>query len=310
MGQCTNNILMMKPIGFRYNEETSTDNYYQQVLENVSSVQVQENALHEFDDFVDVLKGAGVHVVVFEDTETPSTPDSIFPNNWVSFHADGRVGLYPMFARNRRSERRTDILDSLVKEHGFIVKEVVDYTKLEEENVFLEGTGSMVLDRVHKKCYVAISQRTNRIAVEQFCNDFGYSPVIFTANQNVDGKRLPVYHTNVMMSVGDSFAVVCLDSIDDVDERKAVTDSLQATGKEILTISQTQVKRFAGNLLQVMGEHSCVVMSSSAYQSLNHDQIASIEKHGTILHSSLDTIEACGGGSARCMMAELFLPTL
>ncbi len=299
---------MIKPVCFRYNEQTATNNYYQHVLENVSREQVQGRALCEFDDFVTVLKNAGVHVVIFEDTEMPSTPDSIFPNNWVSFHADGRVGLYPMFAKNRRSERREDILHSLRTTHGFAVKEIVDYTGLENKDVYLEGTGSMVLDRINNICYAAISQRTHNVALEQFCKDFGYQSVAFSAYQTVDGRRLPVYHTNVMMSVGDSFAIVCLDSIDDNEERARVVESLQTTGKEIIEITEAQMNRFAGNMLQVIGNETCVVMSTSAYESLDDIQISAIQKHGAILHSSLDTIEACGGGSARCMMAEVFLP--
>ena len=299
---------MIRPVGFRYNEQTATNNYYQHVLENLSLKQVQDRAVKEFDDFVAILKGSGVQVICFEDTENPETPDSIFPNNWVSFHADGRVGIFPMFAENRRGERRKDIFKSLVQSHGFVVNEIVDYSKLEDENVFLEGTGSMVLDRTNKICYAAISERTCKIAIEQFCQNFGYTHVSFTANQEVGTKRLAMYHTNVMMCVGDSFAVVCLESIDNTLERDCVKESLQSTGKEIIEITEEQTSRFAGNMLQVIGDCPYIVMSTSAYQSLTHNQIATLEKHGAILHSSLETIEACGGGSARCMMAELFLP--
>ncbi len=308
MNQITNTILMIKPVGFRYNEQTASNNYYQHVLEKVSTKSVQEKALNEFNIFVEVLTNAGVCVLVFEDTGTSDTPDSIFPNNWVSFHADGRVVMYPMFALNRRSERRTDIFDSLVSDYGFAIGRVKDYTSFEESGKFLEGTGSMVLDRVNKVCYSALSQRTSRSAVQEFCDDFDYNPVCFVANQNIEGERLPIYHTNVMMSVGESFAVVCLDAIDDIEMRSNVVRSLEATGKEVVEITESQVNGFAGNMLQVQGDEINVVMSTSAYQSLAAKQIATIEKHGTILHSSLDTIEACGGGSARCMMAEVFLP--
>jgi len=308
MEQCTNSILMISPVGFRYNEQTATNNYYQHVLDNLTPGQVQEKALSEFNGFVDVLSKAGVCVIVFEDTITPDTPDSIFPNNWVSFHSDGMIGIYPMFAENRRLERRTDIFDELVSDHGFIVEGFLKYNNLEDIDVFLEGTGSMVLDRQNKICFAAISERTNKVAVEQFCKDFRYSAACFTANQDVDGERFPIYHTNVMMSVGESFAVVCLDSIDNANERSLVEESLQSAGKEIIEITEGQMNRFAGNMLQVKGEKPCVVMSTSAYQSLSEAQIKSVEKHGTILHSSLDTIEACGGGSARCMMSEVFLP--
>jgi hypothetical protein len=309
MKQCTNSILMISPVGFRYNEQTATNNYYQHVLENLSPEQVQVNALHEFDNFVAVLKSAGLNVIVFEDTKMPSTPDSIFPNNWISFHADGRVVLYPMFAKNRRVERRADILESLVNDYGFLVKEIVDYSTIENKDVYLEGTGSMVLDRTNKLCYAAKSERTHRVALDQFCKEFEYQPVSFTAYQTVEGERVPMYHTNVMMCVSDLFAVVCLDAIDNLEERIALTESLQETGKNIIEISEKQTSRFAGNMLQVNGESPCVVMSTSAFQSLSEMQISKIEKHGRILHSSLDTIEACGGGSARCMMAEVFLPT-
>lgn len=309
MEQCTNSILMIKPIAFRFNEQTATNNYFQIVLDAMSADQVQTNALREFNKLVEVLRAAGVDVVVFEDTKTPSTPDSIFPNNWVSFHADGRVGMYPMFAENRRTERRQDILLGLVEKHGFVVESIVDYTKFEDEHVFLEGTGSIVLDRVNKICYAAISERTNKDALNKFCDDFGYTSVCFSANQDVDVQRLPMYHTNVMMCVGDTFAVVCLDSIDAMKEKERVVYSLQSSGKEIIEISEQQTSRFAGNMLQVKGESKCIVMSTSAFQSLDHVQISSIEKHGVILHSSLETIEACGGGSARCMMAEVFLPS-
>ncbi len=299
---------MIKPVGFRYNEQTASDNYYQHVLEKVSPRSIQEKALHEFNVFLEVLTSAGVCVLVFEDTGTSGTPDSIFPNNWVSFHADGRVVMYPMYALNRRSERRTDIFESLVSDYGFVIGSVKDYTSLEESGKFLEGTGSMVLDRVNKVCYSAISQRTSQSAVQEFCGDFGYSPVCFVANQNVEGERLPIYHTNVMMSVGESFAVICLDAIDDNAMRSDVVSSLEETGKEVVEITEAQVSRFAGNMLQVQGDKACVVMSTSAYQSITKKQITTIEKHGTIVHSSLDTIEACGGGSSRCMMAEIFLP--
>ena len=308
MKQCTDSILIIKPVGFRYNEQTATNNYYQKVLDSLSPEQIQSSALRECTDFVTVLVNAGVNVFAFQDTTTPDTPDSIFPNNWVSFHADGRIGIYPMFAKNRRGERRTDILTSLVEDQGFIIEEIVDYTYYEDKNIFLEGTGSMVLDRIHKICYIAISERTNKVAVEQFCKDFAYTPVSFTASQEVNGQRVPMYHTNVMMCVGELFAVICLDAIDNSAEKDCVVEALQSTGKTIIEITEAQTSRFAGNMLEVIGENPCVVMSTSAYDSLDNGQIAAIEQYGAILHSSLDTIEACGGGSARCMMAEIFLP--
>ena len=308
MIQITNNILMIQPVSFRYNEQTAVNNYYQQVLDNLSDEQTQEKALLEFNNLVELLKNVGVNVIVIEDTKKPDTPDSIFPNNWVSFHADGTVGLYPMCAENRRAERREDIFDTLVDEYGFKIKEIKDFSEFEEHDKYLEGTGSMVLDREHKICYAAISIRTDEIAVMQFCEEFGYRPVCFTANQSVNEERMAIYHTNVMMCVADRFAVICLDTIDDKDERKHVVETLIETGKEIIEITQAQNHRFAGNMLQVMGDKPYLVMSNSAFSSLNNKQKKTIEKYCPIIYSSLDTIEACGGGSARCMMAEVFLP--
>jgi hypothetical protein len=308
MKQITNTIMMIKPVGFRYNEQTAVNNYYQKVLANLTAEQTQENALSEFNAFVDKLRNAGVNVVVVEDTEYPDTPDSIFPNNWVSFHENGIVGLYPMYAENRRDERREDIFDTLVDEHGFSIEEIKDFTEFEEHDKFLEGTGSVVLDRENKICYAAISIRTDEIAVMQFCGEFGYRPVCFTANQDVDGERMAIYHTNVMMCVADTFAVICLDTIDDEMERENVAENLKETAKEIIEITEEQNQRFAGNMLQVMGDKPYLVMSNSAYNSLSESQIKTIENHCPIIYSSLDTIEACGGGSARCMMAEVFLP--
>ena len=308
MEQITNSLMMIKPVGFRYNEQTAVNNYYQQVLDDLTPEKIQENALNEFNSLVEKLQSIGVNVVVIEDDKGTDTPDSIFPNNWVSFHNDGMVGLYPMCAENRRDERREDILDTLVDEYSFAIEEIKDFTEFEDHDKFLEGTGSMVLDRENKICYAAISIRTDEFAVMHFCEEFGYRPVCFTANQDVDGERMAIYHTNVMMCVGDAFAVICLDTIDNATERENVIENLQETGKEIIEITEAQNHRFAGNMLQVMGDRSYVVMSSSAYSSLTAEQRNAIEKYSPILYSSLDTIEACGGGSARCMMAEIFLP--
>ena len=308
MKQITNSIMMIKPVGFRYNEQTAVNNYYQKVLDNLSAEQTQENALNEFNTFVEKLKNAGVNVIVVEDTKTQDTPDSIFPNNWVSFHSSGLVGLYPMYAENRRDERREEIFDTLVNEYGFEIEEIKDFTEFEEHDKFLEGTGSMVLDRENKICYAAISIRTDEIAVMQFCEEFGYRPVCFTANQDIEGERMAIYHTNVMMCVADKFTVICLNTIDDVLERENIVENLKESGKEIIEITEEQNHRFAGNMLQLMGDKPYLVMSNSAYESLTESQIKAIKKHCPIIYSSLDTIEACGGGSARCMMAEIFLP--
>ena len=308
MSQITNHIMMIQPVNFRYNEQTAVNNYYQQAMEGLTPDKAQEKALDEFNTFVGILRSNGVDVVVIPDTKDPDTPDSIFPNNWVSFHKDGTVGLYPMCAENRRDERREDILETLVDDYGFHIEEIKDFTEFEEHDKFLEGTGSMILDRENKLCYAAISIRTDEQAVIQFCDEFGYEPICFTANQDVNSERLAIYHTNVMMCVADNYVVICLDTIDDLGERQKVIDSLTKTKKEIIEISEAQKQLFAGNMLQVMGDQPYLVMSKSAHESLTESQITTIKKHNPIISSSLDIIEACGGGSARCMMAELFLP--
>jgi len=306
--QITNTILMIRPVNFRMNEQTAVNNYFQEELE-ASAFSVNAKAQKEFDTFVEVLRVKGVNVIVVEDTKEPDTPDSIFPNNWVSFHSDGTVGLYPMFAENRRSERREDVLEQLERE-GFQIENIMDYTSAEEENLFLEGTGSLLLDRVNQIVYCALSARAEEELIIEFCEDFDCMPVIFTANQTVDGKRLPIYHTNVIMCLAETFSVICLDAIDDKKEKKNVVHHLKESGKEIITITEEQMHHFAGNMLQVLGadDKRYIVMSTQAFESLNKKQVATLETHCEILHSSLETIETCGGGSARCMMAEVFLP--
>ena len=309
MKQTTDSILMIRPVAFRMNEQTAVNNYYQKVLDGLSPETVNAKAQQEFDAFVAKLRKAGVKVTVIEDTLEPNTPDSIFPNNWISFHETGDVVLYPMFAENRRAERREDILDVL-EDDGFVIKEIMDYTLAEEDGVFLEGTGSLLLDRENGKAYCALSPRAEEELMIEFCEDFEYTPVIFEAFQTVNGKRELIYHTNVMMTLGDTFAVICADCIDDKKERKMVLDSLRGDDKEIILITEDQVNNFAGNMLEVKGKNDerFLVMSESAYKSLTKKQISQLEAHVEIIHSSLDTIEACGGGSARCMMAEIFLP--
>ena len=308
--QITSAVMMIRPVAFRFNEETAVNNYYQKVLEGVSASQVQNRALEEFDTFVALLRSKAIDVVVIEDTIEPSTPDSIFPNNWISFHQDARVGLYPMCAENRRLERREDVLTQLQEDHKFLVADVVDFSHYEDEQLFLEGTGSMLLDRVNRIAYAALSLRTDVQVLQDFCKHFNYKAVTFTSYQTVGNERLPIYHTNVMMCLADEFVVLCADTIDDESERMALITSLEETGKEIVYISEVQKHRFAGNMLQLVGKtgEKYLVMSSSAHQALNRNQIDQIEKYCQLLSSSLDTIEACGGGSARCMMAEIFLP--
>lgn len=300
---------MIRPIHFRMNEQTAVNNYYQKVLEKLSTDSVNSYAQKEFDDFVAKLKFHGVQVVVISDNENQDTPDSIFPNNWISFHEDGTIGLYPMYAENRRLERREDILFE-IENRGFLIKNSMDYTSAEKDNLFLEGTGSIVLDRKNRKAYCALSPRANEDLFIEFCEDFEYTPVVFTANQTVGQERKAIYHTNVMMCIAETFAVICLACIDDKKERKNVLKNLKEDGKKVIEISEDQVHNFAGNMLQVRGTNDelFLVMSASALNSLNQSQKSQIENHCKIISSSLDTIEACGGGSARCMMAEIFLP--
>lgn len=309
MSQTTNNILMIRPVAFRMNEQTAVNNYYQKVLDNTTPATVNAKAQLEFDTFVEKLRGVGVNVIVVDDTLSPDTPDSIFPNNWISFHDSGEIVLYPMFAENRRGERREDILE-ILEEQGFEISDVWDYTSAEEDDLFLEGTGSLLLDRVNEKTYCALSPRADEGLVIEFCEDFETDPVIFEAFQTVNGERKHIYHTNVMMCLAETFAVICVDSIDDKQERKIVLNHLKTSGKEVIAITEEQVNNFAGNMLQVKGadDKKYLVMSTQAFNSLTPIQVKSIEKHCEILHSSLDIIEACGGGSARCMMAEVFLP--
>lgn len=306
--QITNTIVMIRPVNFRMNEQTAVNNYFMDDLD-VNNQVINKKAQQEFDTFVAVLKSKGVNVIVVEDTLEPDTPDSIFPNNWTSFHKNGTVGIYPMFAENRRLERREDILD-ILEEQGFVINNVMDYTSAEEEGVFLEGTGVLILDRVHRKAYCALSDRADEDLFIEFCEDFEMFPVVFTANQTVNGKRMPIYHTNVMMALAEHFAIICLDTIDDKKERKMVMDHLRNDGKEIIPISEAQMHSFAGNMLQVLGGDGkkYLVMSTAAYNSLNEGQLSKIKSYCEIIHSPLDTIETCGGGSARCMMAEVFLP--
>jgi len=310
MQQTTNSILMIRPVAFRMNEQTAVNNYYQKVLNNLSQESLNVKAQDEFDAFVTKLRGVGVNVIVVDDTSNTDTPDSIFPNNWISFHENGDVVLYPLFAENRRGERREDILD-ILEDNGFVINEIMDYTSAEEDGFYLEGTGSIVLDRENGKAYCALSPRADEELFIEFCEDFDLNPIIFEAFQTVNGVRKLIYHTNVVMCIGKTFVVICADCIDDKKERKILLDSLRSDKKEVVLITEAQVANFAGNMLEVKGADNrrYLAMSTSAHQSLTKKQITQLEEHVTILSSSLDTIEGCGGGSARCMMAEIFLPS-
>ena len=305
--QITNTVLMVRPVRFRMNEETVVNNYFQEEMD-LKNEEINRQAQQEFDAFVHKLREVGVKVIGVDDIYEQNTPDSVFPNNWITFHQNGNVAIYPMFAENRRGERREDILDK-VEEEGFLIENVYDYTDAEQENIFLEGTGAMVLDRVHRKAYCALSPRADEELFIEFCEDFEYTPVIFRAYQKVDGKQVPIYHTNVMMALGENFAVVCLDTITDKSERKNLLHHLKEDKKEIISITPEQMCQYAGNMLQVQGKNSTyLVMSDAAYNALTPQQIQTIEKYTQILHSNLETIETCGGGSARCMLAEVFNP--
>ena len=301
---------MVRPSAFRMNEETADNNYYQKVLDNLSPEDVIDSALEEFDNMVEILTAEGVNVIVVEDDPDTDTPDAIFPNNWISFHSDGRVALYPMFAPNRRTERREDIILDLQHNHGFEVKEIVDFTEFEEHNTFLEGTGSIVLDRANHKAYAAISPRTDKVAFAQFCEAFNYDGIVFDSLQSVDNKRESIYHTNVMMCVGTGWATVCLDSLDHEEDVSLVRESLEENNIEIIPLSEDQISHFAGNMLEVAStndDEARIVMSTSALKALTTDQIQKLSSYGKIVSIPLDVIEACGGGSARCMMAEIHL---
>lgn len=304
--QAADTLLMIEPVAFGYNAETAENNYFQV---NSETSDTQSSALAEFNAFVEKLRQNGIRVITVKDTAEPHKPDSIFPNNWVSFHRDGTVVLYPMFAENRRVERRADILEA-IKNEGFKIKTLDDFSSAEKDGKFLEGTGSMIFDHDSKIAYGSVSLRLDEQLFQQFCAKYGYKPVVFHAFQTANGQRLPIYHTNVMMCVADKFVVICLNSIDDENERQDVIDTIQGSGKELIVISEEQMQHFAGNMLQVQNVNGkkFLVMSQSAYKSLTREQISAIETYCDIIYSDLKTIETNGGGSARCMLAEVFLP--
>lgn len=300
--QHTAHILMIKPINFDFNAETAINNSFQ--LKS-NDVDIQKKALQEFELFISTLEKRGIDVMVVDDTMDPYTPDSIFPNNWISFHDNGTLLLYPMFAINRRFEKKEHVLNK-IKER-FLVSNTIDFSHFESGKVFLEGTGSMVLDRDNKIAYACLSPRTDQMVLQAFCDKMGFEPISFIG---LDINNQPIYHTNVMMCVANSFVVICLDSIKDSNQKKIVADKIKQTRKEIIEITFEQMNQFAGNMLQVNNVEGEVftVMSSQAYQSLTRKQIESIEFFNTIIHADISTIETNGGGSARCMMAEVFLP--
>lgn len=291
-------LMMIKPASFGANAETASSNVYQSMSMNVSDEEAQAKATEEFSNLVTKLEEHNVEVRTFKDTPLPRKPDAVFPNNWISFHEDKRIAVYPMYAKIRRTERRDDIIQALVTQLGY---EVINYTYFENESKYLEGTGSMVLDRTNKIAYACKSVRTHPEVVNAFCQDFGYTPVIFEAYD----KNVPIYHTNVMMSVAEEFAVVCTDCIVD---KHHVMDSLKATGKHIVNLSVEQVADFCGNALPIYDRKGAgyLAMSTRAFKALSASQVKDIEHYCKIIHSPIPVIETLGGGSVRCMLAEVF----
>ena len=302
--QTTSHILMIQPVNFGYNAETAVNNAFQ-VQNNEKNV--QQKARQEFDEFVSVLQSNGVDVTVVEDTPLPHTPDSIFPNNWISFHTDGTIMLYPMYAVNRRAERKEHVLNKINEK--FIITKQIDLTNYEEKNVFLEGTGSMVLDRENRIAYACLSPRTDEKVLADFCSRMNYTPVVFNAT---DGNGQAIYHTNVLMCVADRYVVICMESIPDPLQNNLVGETIINSNKKLIPITLHQMNHFAGNMLQVETKdgEKLLVMSSQAYESLTRDQLRELAGYNRIVHSPLTTIETNGGGSARCMMAEVHLPLL
>jgi len=301
--QTTGNLLMIRPVNFGYNAETAVNNSFQTAQPDQQKVAA--DAVHEFDTFVEKLRAEGVNVTVVQDTPDPYTPDSIFPNNWISFHADGTVVLYPMFAENRRKERKAGVLEAIFTK--FNHRLTIDFSPREAENSFLEGTGSMVLDRQHKICYACLSPRTHSGLVEEWCKMMNYTPVVFDA---LDGAGKPIYHTNVVMAVADRYVVICMDAVAAEAQKQLLAQTIKGCDKTVVPISFEQMNSFAGNMLQVSSGSGkpLLVMSTQAWQSLTAEQQQFLSSMNGVLHSSLYTIEANGGGSARCMMAEVHLP--
>ena len=296
---------MVRPSSFRMNSQTASNNYFQKNT-NLNDAQVLEKACIEFDNLVSLLISNGIPVNVFQDDLVQDTPDSIFPNNWISFHSKKRIAIYPMYAKNRRLERNDKII-KFIESKGIEIDFINDYSEAENHNLFLEGTGSMVLDRLNKKSYGSLSERTAESLVEEFCDEFNYMPIIFKSYQSIDKERKLIYHTNVMMCIANNYSIICLDSIDSLIDKQIVLKSLEDDNKEIIEINENQLNSFAGNMIElVFQNHSFLIMSSKAYKSLTKNQIKKIEKFSKIVHSSVETIENCGGGSVRCMIAEVF----
>jgi len=297
---------MIRPSCFRRNSETIDNNYFQNQILNINDESILKNAISEFDNLVFKIKECGIDVYVYQDDLKQDTPDSIYPNNWITFHSKKRIALYPMYAKNRRLERNEMVLQFL-EQKNIKINQSTDYSGAEKKECFLEGTGSMVLDRINKKSYCSISERTNEDLVYKFCNDFEYMPIVFNSFQDHQNKRKPIYHTNVMMCIAENYSVICLDAIDDKEEKEKVINNLKEDNKEIITISENQLNSFAGNMIELTKDnHSFLFMSKTAHDSLNKNQIEKLNNYSKLIYSSVDTIEKCGGGSVRCMIAEIF----
>ncbi|WP_205502818.1 citrulline utilization hydrolase CtlX [Rufibacter psychrotolerans] len=298
-------VLLVRPARFGANPETAATNSFQQEVPTGTEAKVQQKALDEFNQFLLKLWAARIDAIVLDDVEEPATPDAVFPNNWISFHPGGKVVLYPMLSPTRRLERRPELLTQLEQEHELPLTEVIDLTYFENEGKFLEGTGSLVLDRQHKIAYACLSERTHPEPLQAFCDRLGYRPVVFHA---VDDSGLPIYHTNVIMTLGADFALVCLEAIPDEEEQGLLLEALVDTGKEIIDLSLAQVKKMAGNMIQVRNKagEPVLVMSEKAYKALRKDQFELLNTLTKMVRSDLRTIEAHGGGSARCMLAEVY----
>ena len=304
--QLASTVMMIRPVRFESNPLTAVSNRFQG-RSDASADEQQAQALEEFEGLVTVLRDAGIDVIDIDDTREPHTPDAIFPNNWISMHADGRVVLYSMEAENRRTERRMDIVDRLDKEAGRVVTEVVDLSGHEADGHFLEGTGSMVLDRCNRIAYACISSRTHLDPLGDFAQRMGYEVVAFEA---VDSNGVPIYHTNVLMNVGEALAVICDEAIPRADQRKAVLARLGETGHEVVSLSYAQLDAFAGNMLELRSDRGerVLAMSRQALDSLDEEQRAVLEANGRIVSAPIDNIESSAGGSVRCMLAEVHLP--
>jgi len=306
--QITDTIFMIRPANFGYNAETAESNSFQSKDGAQETDKIKQAAIEEFDAMVTKLRTNGIEVIVFDDTEKPLKPDAIFPNNWVSFHSNGHIVTYPMSARTRRPERRDDIVENLTERYSFGRRITFDFYEEEKDAVFLEGTGSLILDRINKICYACVSPRTHVFLIEKFCLLLGYSKEVFFARDSAGDE---IYHTNVMMSVGEDFAVVCLDSVTDIDERKSLVARLESTGKEIFEITMEQMNSFAGNMLQVSSKdgEANLILSQTAYDSLTVEQKKELHGLSKLLVIPIPTIEKYGGGSVRCMIAEVFYPS-